>query len=115
MPANLTSPINVIGPPSSTSEISILEIVIRPEENVSVAIAQGSGASAHRVPGMFTIEDCEAHTQSHGGRDFVVTAGNHFTDMVAAAPIGASNGEVVKSGVYSALMNMFPDLQGAVV
>jgi len=114
MPANLDTPIDIQSGPSTTSEISILEIVIRPYEDVTLAIAQGDGATSHRIPGMFTLDDCDAHEETIGGRVFTVAAGDYFSDAIASAPVGATMFDAVKAGCYSALMAKYPDLQGNV-
>lgn len=119
MPANLDAPIDIIGPPSNTAEISIQELVIRPPVgdqpgSVGLALMQGDGVTAHRIPGIFTVDDCDAHTETVGGRQFVVDAGTYFSDMAAGAPSGASMFEAVKLGAYAGLMAKYTDLAGNV-
>ena len=120
MPANLSSPMSIhSGAPSTTSEISIDEIVIRPPKGdipggITLVISQGSGDTAYRIPGSFVISDCDDETlrESIAGKIFDIPVGSHFTDAASAAPDGATMFECVKNACYTALFNRYPELQG---
>jgi len=122
MPSNLTVPIEInTGAPNVTSEISIHEIVIRPPKgdiqgNISLVIAQGSGDSAYRIPGTFSISDSTDETAQEyiAGKIFSIPVGAHFTDAASASPDGVNMFECVKNACYSALMTRYPDLDGSV-
>ena len=119
MPANLDNPISIhTGAPSTTSEISIKEIVIRPPGTepggISLVIAQGDGESSYRIPGSFLIADNTDPTRKEqiAGRQFSIGVGSFFSDAASAAPDGATMFDCVKNACYTALFNRYPELQG---
>ena len=119
MPANLDTPIQIKSGPSTTAEISIQEIVICPAAgstpgSISMVIAQGEGATANRIPGIFVVDDCKAHTETIGDRVFDIAEGDYFSDAASAAPDPTATSMLmaVKIGAYNSLMAKYTALQG---
>ena len=109
------------GAPSTLSEISITEIVIRIPKGdmpggISMNISQGSGESSYRIPGSFLISDNSDETlkEQIAGRQFDIPVGSFFTDAASSAPDGATMFDAVKNACYSALMARYPELDGSV-
>ena len=126
MPSDLTTPVSIhTGALTSTSVISIDEIVIRPpkgdiEGKISVVISQGSGDSAFRVPGVFTVANNlndPTLKEAIAGRYWDIPVGPWFDQAASAAPDPSATSmfEAIKLGVYRALQSRYPDLQGNIV
>ena len=123
MPSDLTTPITInTGAPNTASEISIQEIVIHPPKgdmpgSITLCIAEGSGPSAYRIPGVFNISDNnddETLKEIIGGHQFDIPLGSHFSDAASASPVGDTVYEVIKHSCYTALASRYPTLQGDV-
>ena len=121
MPANLDTPIQIQSGPSTTAEVSIVELVINPPNgdtpgSVTLALAQGDGITRNRIPGLFSIVDTPADiVETIGGRSFPVAAGNYFSDIASAPATSGTVFESVKAAAYSSLQSRYPALSGPVV
>ena len=110
MPLTLDTAIDV----QTTDVMSVGEIQVGKIEiddldfKISFVVYYVTGEQAGQIIGKFTIVDLTEETEIDvGGKVFTVSPGNYFTDICAAAPVGASNYVVIKNACYAVLGTMY--------
>jgi hypothetical protein len=102
--------------PESTVELDIYDFYVsKRNAMIQIWLSAIIDGESYDIPGIFVIKDVtEQYTTIIAGLEFTVTPGNYFTDAAMAPPVGASQFEVDKNGLYNALMKMYPLLAGQI-